>query len=530
MSDIDNVEIGQKFIGTIGLKDGGTLNISLAKGETLYVLGGNGSGKSSLLYHWARNSSSTIFIAGNREVVFHSSAVSISAQDARQRVDWAKNNISNEQSRVEKAYHNSVDRLNALLFSLKSASDDTNRVYRQAHQDGRESELKKIAANEPTVLLNEALRRASIPIKVDWDKNSTLVVRKDGYEGEYGVREMSDGERAALILASEIILGDKNAVVIADEPERHLHRSISSPLMQYLREIRPDLSWVVATHDLSLPRDDVGAKVVILYKYFGQHIWQAELIVDPGALPASLSEAVYGAREKVLFVEGTEASRDRPLYQQIFSGITIVPVGTCRDVCDAIAGLKVVPQLHHMESRGLVDGDNRDDSASLQEKGVSVLDVYAIESVYYHPRVIASMLKNSAENVSLKEVEKSAVEAIKDTLHLAKMTAYRSYREKHLRSLLDEATFSSTVTDALTIDGPNLVSMAREKLEQLKAEGNWLEIARCYKIKATGAPQAIARKLGFSGFEQYERAVIKALANFQDLRTEVKSIVPDPFV
>ncbi len=105
-----------------------------------------------------------------------------------------------------------------------------------------------------------------------------------------------------------------------------------------------------------------------LYQYFGQHVWQA--------------------------VEGTEASLDRPLYQQIFKDITIVPVGTCRDVCDAIAGLNVVPQLNHMESRGLVDGDNRDDSASLREKGVSALDVYVVESVP-EPRPIAVVVQSS---------------------------------------------------------------------------------------------------------------------------------------
>lgn len=529
MSGDNNVENKRKFVGTIPLKDGDPLNISLERGEIIYILGGNGSGKSSLLYSWVKNSKSPVFIAGNREIVFNSSAVSISAQDAQKRATWEKGNLSNEKSRVEKSYHNNTEHLNALLFKLKSASDDTNRVYRQAHRDGRTIELKEIDANEPTVLINEALRRASIPLKVDWDKTSTLVVRKNGYEGEFGVRDMSDGERAALILAGEIILGDKGAIVIADEPERHLHRSISSPLMQYLREIRPDLSWVVATHDLSLPRDDVGANVVILYQYFGNHVWQAEFISDPGVLPAPLSEAIYGARDKVLFVEGTETSRDRPLYQQIFKGVTVVPVGTCRDVCDAIAGLKLVPQLHHMESRGLVDGDNRADSSALQEKGISILNIYAIESVYYHPNIIKIMLKISAEHTSQKKVEQAAIEAIKDTLHLAKMTAYRSYREKYWHSLLDEKTFSSVAAEPTMVDGPSLVAAAHAELEKLKADGNWLEIARCYKIKATGAPQVIARELGFSGYEQYERAVIKELANSDEFRKMVKSIVPDPF-
>lgn len=166
------------------------------------------------------------------------------------------------------------------------------------------------------------------------------MVSKDG--NSYGIQSMSDGERAALVLACEVILSDKGALILIDEPERHLHRSISSPLLQYLRSIRPDLRWVIATHDLSLPRDDYGAQVLIFYKYLGSNQWDAELLVCGDELPPTLLEAIYGARKKVIFVEGVKESRDAPLYQSLFKGVTIVPAGNCRDVCESVAGFNAL--------------------------------------------------------------------------------------------------------------------------------------------------------------------------------------------
>ena len=42
--------------------------------------------------------------------------------------------------------------------------------------------------------------------------------------------ELSDGERNALLIGSDVLTTEPNSLIILDEPERHLHRSIISPL------------------------------------------------------------------------------------------------------------------------------------------------------------------------------------------------------------------------------------------------------------------------------------------------------------
>lgn len=266
-----------------------------------------------------------------------------------------------------------------------------------------------------------------------------------------------------------------------------------------------------------------------MYEYFGDMIWQAELVSDIGNLPPSVSEAIYGARHKVLFVEGKDQSLDYPIYQQIFDGVTIVPVGTCLDVRDAIVGLKNVSNLHHMESKGLVGGDNREDTENLSKMGITTLSVYAIESIYYHPAVIKQMIKWSAEKISIDDVLNKAINSLGDLGHLAKMSAYRTYREKYLRAMLDDNTFATSVHEKESINGPKLIADAKADIDRLAGAENWLDLVKKYKIKATNAPKAIANILGFAGPSQYEHYVIKMLGSDVELRKVVSKIVPNPF-
>lgn len=521
------IEEAKPYIGAVPLEKG-DIKLRLDEGESLYVLGPNGAGKSTLIYKLASEKGRPIvLVAGNREILFKSSAVSISAQQAEQITQWGSGVLAKSTSRYEKAYHNNSERLSSLLFSLKSLCDDVNKKYRQAHQAGRVDELATIADNEPILLINEALKKSSIDLTLDWDEKSALIVTKE--DQQYGVNSMSDGERAALILACEVILAKKGAVVLIDEPERHLHRSISSPILQYLRSIRSDLRWVIATHDLSLPRDDAAASVLIVYRYYGNSQWEAELLEDGDQLPPPLLEAIYGARQKVIFVEGGKESRDSPIYQQLFKGITIVPAGNCRDVCECVAGLGSVKDIHRIEGRGLVDGDNRIDAASLANEGVFALKVYAIESVYYHPDVISEMLKHAPVDITLDEVIEAALSNLGDAKHLSRMTAYRSYRERHMKSMLDEESFASSAQVTETVNGPHLIAEAQARLEQLRHEGNWSEITKLYKIKASGSPKAIALKLGYNGCNAYEHALIKSLGRDGKLFDAVRSLIPDPF-
>jgi AAA15 family ATPase/GTPase len=103
----------------------------------------------------------------------------------------------------------------------------------------------------PIKLINKVFVSKNLQIVMSWDAQSKLNVKKENIEIEYGFNAMSDGERSAFIIAACVILASQGDTVFLDEPERHLHRSISNPLISYLRQIKPHIKWVISTHDLS---------------------------------------------------------------------------------------------------------------------------------------------------------------------------------------------------------------------------------------------------------------------------------------
>ena len=72
----------------------------------------------------------------------------------------------------------------------------------------------------------------------------------------YSIAQLSDGERNALLIATNVLTVKDGTLVLIDEPERHLHRSIISPLLTHLFAQRPECAFIVSTHDVMLPLDN----------------------------------------------------------------------------------------------------------------------------------------------------------------------------------------------------------------------------------------------------------------------------------
>jgi len=77
-------------------------------------------------------------------------------------------------------------------------------------------------------------------------------------------------------------IAKEGSVFFIDEPERHLHRSIISPLLSSLFQRRPDCVFVIATHDINLPMDNPKSNVLAVRgcKWNGSQIsaWDTDLI------------------------------------------------------------------------------------------------------------------------------------------------------------------------------------------------------------------------------------------------------------
>jgi ABC-type cobalamin transport system ATPase subunit len=174
--------------------------------------------------------------------------------------------------------------------------------------------------------INELLALSNIPVTITVEQNDRLMASKNGSE-PYRAAELSDGERNALLIGAEVLTTKPGTLLLLDEPERHLHRSIISPLLSHLFRLRPDCAFVIATHDLTLPVDNPEARVLLVrnceFQGTTAHRWNADSIPSNADIDDDLKREIVGARRRVLFVEGDESSLDKPLYSVLFPQVSV---------------------------------------------------------------------------------------------------------------------------------------------------------------------------------------------------------------
>lgn len=307
----------------------------------------------------------------------------------------------------------------------------------------------------------------------------------------YEARQMSDGERVALYLAGQALCAPKDAIVIIDEPEIHLHRAIQSLLWNEIEAKRPDCTFVYITHDLDFVATRYGARRIWLKDFDGTDwVWED---VDPHpSLPDALVLQVLGTRRAVWFVEGEDTSYDARIYAALYPRELVVPCGSCEKVIDATRAMRANPSLHHLHIRGLVDRDRRPDAEieALKSAGVQVIDVSEVESLL----CLSEVLEVVASQLKCSDVEK------------AKGDAERAVFTE-LSKLIDQQALSRALAEIqfrLNGFGPKIGDSDATKLEK--------ELADYVKGISVAATVAECRRL----FEQIleEKDYTKALRFF----------------
>ena len=349
--------------------------------------------------------------------------------------------------------------------------------------------------------------------------------------------EMSDGERSAVLVATDILTAGSGSLFLIDEPERHLHRSIITPLLTSLISARSDCAFVVATHEVGLPLDFPESRVLLLREcHFADKsamTWTADLLEPRQPLDEQLQRDILGARRKILFVEGrTTGSLDQPLYTLLFPGFSIVPKGGQGDVIRSVKGLRGASNLAWVEAFGIVDRDNRSvgEVEELRDDGVFALDWFSVESIYYHPELQLRIAKRHAEStggdpeVDLKKARDGAIKRIKQQEdHIVDKRTTEAARRQAQEGIPTELDLTQPL-QAPQIDVPALRSQERAKLSKAIEDEDLDTIVEHYPIRETGALDAIAKGLRFQSKSDYEQAVMTLLRNDEESLEWVKSL------
>lgn len=498
-------------------------NIQISAGQTLFVLGANGTGKSSLLQRFAASAGGIARrISASRQTWFQSSSLEFTATQKQSYEQQARSWDTNTTSRWME--QNAQLRSGLTLYDLVDAENVDARGIATALRSGDVGRATQLAAKiAPIAKINELLSLSNIDIEISVEGNDKLVASKAGGP-RYGAAELSDGERNALLIAADVLTAKGGTLLIIDEPERHLHRSIISPLITQLFRFRSDCSFVVATHDLMLPVDNPDARVLLVrgctYSGSMATTWDIDLIPADADVDEGIKHDIVGARRKIVFVEGEPSSLDEPLYSLLFPKVSIRSKGSSREVEHAVAGIRSSGTFHWVQAWGIIDNDGRDPVSlvALQDGGVFALPFYSVESIYYHSDLIAAISKRFAAvtgddaEASNRRAIDAAIKAVEG--HLPRLAARAV--EKTIRRLI----FSSipTLRDilarqpvAVTIDTNAVVEGETAALRAACQAGDWVKIVTRCPIRETQALDAIARAIGLQNRYQYQAAVLQML-------------------
>lgn len=205
----------------------------------------------------------------------------------------------------------------------------------------------------------------------------------------YNSSEMSDGERVIFYLIGQCLAAPKDGIIVIDEPELHLHKSVQAPLWDAIEKLREDCLFVYLTHDVDFAAAKAAAKMVWLKSFDGVK-WDWEQICQDEDLPDELLIEVLGSRKPVVFVEGENGSYDVSLYRELLPNFLVIPRGSCNQVIQSVKALKANTQIHHLEVYGVIDRDRRvpAEITKLEQDSIYVLEVAEVENLFCTKEVL----------------------------------------------------------------------------------------------------------------------------------------------
>jgi energy-coupling factor transporter ATP-binding protein EcfA2 len=225
-----------------------------------------------------------------------------------------------------------------------------------------------------------------------------VLAKKTGQE-EYHGQEMSDGERVILYLIGQCLCIPENSIIIIDEPEIHLHKSLVDKLWNQIESHIQNKLLIYITHDLDFATSRTDAMKIWIQEYNGdnQWIWQ-ETPVDED-LPEGLMLEIIGNRKDIIFCEGENGKLDSTVYQLVYPNHHIIPRGGGDKVIEATKAFRANTTLHHLTAHGIIDSDYKEaaEITALSGHNIHTISVAEIENLF----CIEPVLRILAEHLEL---------------------------------------------------------------------------------------------------------------------------------
>lgn len=506
-------------------------SIKLNKGDSLFILGANGSGKSSLIYNIIKgiDIDKTVLVSAHRQVWFDSPVIDMSNQDYAQTLEFLTNNIKYSN---ESRWKINDSRINKLpLIRLRKSVNRRNKFVAEKFDQGIIDEASQVPPS-PLKVINEILHSSGMLISIEHNEEDNISAVNHRYSppSRYSISELSDGEKNAISISSDIVSAFPGSIIIIDEPERHLHKSISASLLSELISLRPDCFFIISTHDINLASDMDSSQILLVRSCtYSSNIpvaWDVNLITSPQLIPDEIRKDILGAKKRVLFIEGDSTSLDMGLYQNIFPDTYVVPKSGCEEVLTSVSGIRENESINWVNAFGLVDNDNKTQSEidDIRSCGVFTLKYHSIESIFYHPKMIEFFIR---EYGSIFEVNSDVLKVIRDEVievfsHEAKRDDLcRLAVNKRVRWKFNESIPSHKygfTNQSITINAGDIYEEELSVYNKAIESRDVITLFERYSIRRTGVLNKIVKRLNCSNRNLYESKIISIVRDNEDVR------------
>ena len=409
--------------------------IEIEYDKTMVFIGANGSGKSRLgAWIEDKNSKKVHRISAQRNLSFNAE-ISLRSYEKSQKFFYYGNDFPGHQPDYLEAYTsqakssqrwqqgkfttgllNDYDHLLSMLYSQQNLLNEelsrkvTNNIGQTITADFKSSsDIEKLIE-----LWNRLLSHRQIDF-ID----QKIVVKKDP-ESYFGT-ELSDGERVIIYLIGQVLSVEPNYILIVDEPEIHIHKSIINPLWDELEKLRDDISIFYITHDLDFAKERFYSKKIWIKSFDGKESWDfQEISFEDNEEFNQIHFEIMGSRKPVLFIEGEKGSLDYKLYSKLYSKHTVIPVKSCSTVIEMVSSYKKEWTLHDINPVGIIDRDFREESeiSTLREKGIFVLDVLEVENLFCLPEVVAFIYDVISTSISILKSKEETLNEIDSAIKI----------------------------------------------------------------------------------------------------------------
>ncbi len=382
---------------------GESLSVSFKAGETTIFVGANGSGKTRLAASLEELAGTGAHrISAHRALTLDPTVPKISQDDSRQAL---RSGFPARTQRLAEAQISGVRQSNR--WNSRSAThllDDYDALLQWLFAEqgnialDTHSRAHEGIRDEPKLTSFQRLKviwEKVLPTKRLFPRGDTIEV--GSAEGAdvplYSAADMSDGERAVFYMIGQVLFTDPNSILIFDEPELHVQRSILGLLWDELEGARPDCAFVLITHDLEFAASR-PARTYVLESFSPPASWKVQAVPEGTGFSEQLTAMILGSRRPILFVEGEGDSMDLAIYRACFPHMTVVPRGSCDRVIRSVKTMRANKELTRVTCAGIVDADSRNptDVSHLSSLGIYVLPVSEIENLLALPAVTSVIL------------------------------------------------------------------------------------------------------------------------------------------